>query len=595
MTSLPDVLSAALANVPYGPTLGRVLASPTAVSSGGHPYLAQEAFELLRDGVPMLLAAGRTTLRQLAAVDAALVQAPLPDPARDSARRAIEVVRTMINTAAVTAPPDLWLLRQVLDGLASVGLLQRLADGEVINTEACEVPYRGHPCRVVPRELLIDLLFLQSRGYLESTPHGFTLAPWARPLTTLPRLPATLPPSLAAAWATVFTHAPAGADEAALQALYAHLPPTPTALPQRWPARPEDILLGHLVLPVVLGLRSAGLSAALAAGDPLVATPRAAPGLRALVAAGWLEEPSPQHFVATRLGQRTLQRGPGAYGIIEAYHPYLRHLPQIWLYGRGGLHVSRGANVAASQDANRATFTRANDTLDRLRAAHGLHYRVFIEHAVGCGEATRQRFGRDGAALTYVGADLEEEAIAAARAQQDAGELPRDMLFVTADIGKPAALLDALRAHGIDSQGAVMVVGNGFHEVREQTDAKMIDVFGAYEQAGLVLLFTEESALAVDDLLQTAWNTYHAGFRYVHERSGQGLRPASPVPQPTVGPALPRSWQECAVAAGYVRLDELSSRSRTIYPCVPTSGHNPSISVNHVCLPGALARQLGLA
>ena len=40
------------------------------------------------------------------------------------------------------------------------------------------------------------------------------------------------------------------------------------------------------------------------------------------------------------------------------------------------------------------------------------------------------------------------------------------------------------------------------------------------------LLFTEETGLADDDLRATAWKTYHVGFRWVRETSGQGLRPA---------------------------------------------------------------------
>ena len=41
-----------------------------------------------------------------------------------------------------------------------------------------------------------------------------------------------------------------------------------------------------------------------------------------------------------------------------------------------------------------------------------------------------------------------------------------------------------------------MLVGNGFHEVRQQTDERMVEVFRGYAEAGFVLLFTEESALA---------------------------------------------------------------------------------------------------
>ena len=98
----------------------------------------------------------------------------------------------------------------------------------------------------------------------------------------------------------------------------------------------------------------------------------------------------------------------------------------------------------------------------------------------------------------------------------------------------------------------------------------------------------------MDDLLETAWNTYHSGFRYVHERSGQGLRPAtSPVPS-TYGPPLPASWTECASRAGYVRAQDYCSRSRSIFPYPTSNGHNPSISHNHFFVPGRIAQRLGL-
>jgi hypothetical protein len=280
-----------------------------------------------------------------------------------------------------------------------------------------------------------------------------------------------------------------------------------------------------------------------------------------------------------------LARGPGPFGIIEAYHPYMRALPQVLREGRGAVHVSRGTNVAASQDANRRTFQRANEALDRYCADVGFTFSLFIEHAVGRGEAIRQRWAIHGDAIAYVGVDLEAEALAATDAERAAGALPKTLHLIRADIGQPTQLTDALREAGLDPRGAVMVVGNGFHEVRNQTDDRMVEVLRGYAQAGIVLLFTEESALTLDDLLHTAWNTYHAGFRYVHLRSGQGLRPATPQPPSRLGESLPASWAECAERAGYTRLEAYCSRSRTIYPHTPPSGVNPSISVNHFFVP----------
>lgn len=372
--------------------------------------------------------------------------------------------------------------------------------------------------------------------------------------------------------------------------------PTPHA-PPAWVATPEDLEIGYRLVPLVLGLRAAGrVPALLDAGTvdraSLAPLPQvlADGALGVLAAAGWITEDG----LLTAVGRRGFERGPGPFGIIEAYHTYLAVLPRIWEGGAGAVHVAREANVHASQDANRATFERANDALDRFCADSGFTYDVFVEHAVGRGEAVRQRWRRSGDKLAYVGADLEAPAIAEARREQAAGHLPPSMQFVRADIADPGALVAALATFGLSPDGAVMLVGNGFHEVRDRSDARMVEVFRGYEAAGIVLLFTEESALSVEDLLRTAWNTYHASFRYVHDRSGQGLRPATTAPGSTMDPTLPASWLECATRAGYVRLDKYGSRSRTVYPYPPPNGFNPAVSTNLFFVPARLATKLGL-
>ena len=153
---------------------------------------------------------------------------------------------------------------------------------------------------------------------------------------------------------------------------------------------------------------------------------------------------------------------------------------------------------------------------------------------------------------------------------------------------------DHLRDQGVDSHGAVMIVGNGFHEVRDQSDNGITAVFRGYQEAGILLLFTEESALSIDDLRATAWNTYHAGFRYLHEKSGQGLRPADPAPMSRLGHPLRAAWSECAQRAGYVRATRYCHRSRSIYPYKTRGGRNPSLSVTHFMVPSDIAKRLGL-
>jgi hypothetical protein len=526
--------------------LRRVLNGPTGVSSAGYPYLERAGFELFRDRVPHLLADGTRVLDALDDIEVA----------GESAERAARVVRQVVRTAAITAPPDLWLLRHVLGALAEVGMVERLLRGEAVVPEESGLD---------ARELRIDLRLLCGRGYVVRDGDAFFAASGrvARAALAAAR-PVEGSCGLATVWAAAFR----GEREApAFGAL-----PDAASRGDTWVAGPNQVELGARLLPLVVGLASAGVD------DPS----GCAPAIEILEAAGLWRDGAP-----TLLGRRVLRRGAGPYGIIEAYHPYLDRLVELLRRGRKDVHVSRGANVAASQRANQAAFARANDSLDAYCAQTGFTYDVFIEHALGRGEATRQRYERSGDALRYFGADLEDDAIDAAQGEQRAGRLPAEMRFVrAADIGEPSVVVDAVRAARCRTEGAVMVVGNGFHEVRAQTDARMVEVFRGYREAGLVLLFTEETALSVEDLLETAWNTYHAGFRYVHEKSGQGLRPAHP-DQRARSDTLPASWRECAERAGYEAVEAFCRRGRTVYPYPPRRGYNPAISVNYFFVPRA--------
>lgn len=585
---------------PIARELAHVLARPAGTSSGGFPFLEEEAYERFRDRVPHILAMGPRALAALDAVVAAAEAAGLDVGA------AAKVVRGCVLTAAITAPSDLWLLRRVVGALHLTGLAPRLLAGERIDVAHCEVRHGGETHVADPRELEADLTFLLSRGFLDGHSDGTFSAPKhprARRALAELGLPPPWPAGVSRSWRAVFLgEAVDAAERAALLAIG-------TDVPRRtevhvdggdtWIATREEVDAGERLVPIVLGLRAAGHHTRLAAGEPLDAAsiaPRdpevGVAALHVLEACGVVTGDG-ERFVPTVTGRRVGEKGAGPMGIIEAYHPYMARLDDILVHGRNAAWVTRGANIAASQDANRESFAKANAALDAFCADTGFTYGVFIEHAIGRGEATRQRYEHapphGGDALRYVGADLEDPAIDACLEEQARGRLPKNMVFVrNADIGQPGYLVDKLKENGVEPRGAVMIVGNGFHEVRGQTDERMIEVFRGYCAAGIVLLFTEESALRVDDLLSTAWNTYHAGFKYVHEKSGQGLRPAEPTEPSRFGRALQKSWRECAERAGYLRLDKYSSRSRTVHPLAPRPRSNPSISANHFCVPAEL-------
>jgi len=577
-----------------------VLTPATGTTSSGFAYLLPSAWRRFRDWVPHILASGPRAMAAVDLIIAAATRAGVDEAAAERLATAGEVVRQVVRTAAICAPPDLWLLRHVVGQLARTGAAARLLAGETVDASAA----------ARPEELEIDLRFLLSRDLLvrvESggahTSYRLAMHGHARDVLSLPPVDDGVQASPSEAWAEVLRGSAGDTAAVAVSSSLARALPVDRREPGLWAPTAREVELAARLVPLVIGLTaSSRLEELLAAGRgaPLSATllcpGRPALGeaaLAVLAGAGVLDAAA----TLTELGVRVLQRGPGPFGIIEAYRTYLDALPQIWRDGRGSVHVERGANVAASQAANAKTFSEANDALDRFCQDTGFRFDVFIEHALGRGEATRQRWARGGEReLRYFGADLEDAAIAAARLEHQAGRLPPGMIFIDrADIGDPPHLLAAVRAAGASTEGAVMIVGNGFHEVRGQTDARMIAVFEGYERAGIVLLFTEESALAIDDLVETAWNTYHAGFRYVHERSGQGLRGATARPPSPLEGLRPASWTECAERAGYVRLERYCRRGRTVYPYPPPGGHNPAISVNHFFAPRRIAAALGLA
>jgi hypothetical protein len=591
-----------------------IVTQPTGRTSSGYPYLERRAFEAFRDTVPHLFEMGQQVLDARDRLIAALEQVDVRQSERDNVLRACRVLRQMVRTAAVTAPSDLWLLRHILGVHAELGLVARLLAGEAIDPRFAEAVVDGEKVCLDEEQLAIDLYFLLARGIVEQYDESFRIAGHHRVrklLETLGPVPADEPVPVTLLWKKLFDQEPlSDAEVAALTTMGARAPKPRTESDQNhWVPTVGEVQTGYRLVPVVLGLRAANLtegrdeSTVIDAEELSKRHPECAQAaLQILGAAGWIEQEGIEQDgiepdgVVTAIGARGFSRGPGPFGIIQTYHPYMSQARDILTKGRANVWVRRGENIGASQDANRTTFKQANDALDRFCAETGFEYSVFIEHAIGRGEATRQRYERSGEdEIRYFGADLEDAAIDAAMAEQERGRLPENMSFVRqADIGKPDRLLQALDASGVDAFGAVMLVGNGFHEARDQTDQTMTEVFGGYHDAGIVLLFTEENALSIDDLRATAFNTYHAGFKYVHEKSGQCLRPASPRPNPRLGPPLRAAWSECASRAGYVRADAYSTRTRTIFPYPRPGGHNPSISVNHFFVPRPIAERLGL-
>jgi hypothetical protein len=556
----------------------RSVKAPTFLMPSGYPYLGESAFIRFIRTVPHLFENGARTLEWLSKLRATLEN--WEDPERPSCLRAIKVLKTIVRTASITAPPDLWLMRYVLAAHHSLGITRDLIREEVIEPEEY-AKRRG----LNARQLKIDLHFLHCRGYLD----------YEAPCFSPPRSPLALKAltrdwSYASEWARDWTQVWvdwfSGDSEVRSEWLEFQAPNRPGR--PAWVPTPYEVELGHRLLPVVLAMRSLELTTKLQKGACLEEhLTRTSPALSQLFERAALTSSG----LVTELGQRVFARGPGPFGIIGTYYPYVSRLEEILSSVEQNVWVRRGKNVVASQLANRKTFQLANQLLDRFSDQTGFQYSVFIEHAVGRGEAVRQRFEASGDnEIRYFGADLEDDAIEEAVEQQKLGVLPDNMKFVRqADIGSPEKVIEFIRAEGLKTEGAVMMVGNGFHEIRNQTNEKMLEVFGIYQKAGILIIFTEETGLTDTDLLATAWNTYHAGFRFVHEMSGQGLRPS------WNRRYLQKvwSWRRCAQKAGYYLHEDFTLGTRPIYPIPKKGRENPSISVTYFCIPEMLSKTLG--
>jgi len=573
---------------PQGAFLLEIITGQTGISSAGFPYISDKSFRTFTENIPHLFMDGQRILDWFDALQREVEeQGDLSKETQTSVERAAKVIQTVVFTAGVTAPPDLWVLRQVLSTHKRLGILNHLLKGHAILPELY-AKQRGLSCR----QLETDLHLLHARGYLHKGDGDFW-APKAFEVSAVLNEVAPLPPEFHTNLVPRLADWLAQKDTTReteyflTRWLAVDVEHRPTG---SWVASLCQLELGYRLLPLVLALRVLELTPLLKQGEPLDGlVPRLLPEMTLVFSrAGFVREGR-----ITRLGARVFERGPGPFGIIGAYHPYLNHLEALLEQDEKiGAWVQRGQNVAASQDANRKTFQAANDALDAFCQRYGFTYTVFVEHAVGQGEAIRQRFERDGEArIRYFGADLEPKAIEAAVSQQKQGLLPNNLAFVCpADIGQPQRVIDHLRAQGLEGEPKVMMVGNGFHEIRNQTNEKMIEVFKAYQEAGFMLVFTEESALHDEALIHTAWNTYHAGFRYVHALSGQGLRPARGTGQLSDK----WSWSRCATLGGYVVLEEYSYRTRSIYPFKRPHHKNPSISETFFCVPCELALELGV-
>src|SRR5262249_33191857 len=157
------------------------------------------------------------------------------------------VVRQVVTTAAITAPPDLWLLRCVLGFFGTLGLLEQLVAGGAIVPEDCGDLHPG--------ELEKDLMFLLSRGFVEQYDEGFRIAGHPavrRPFEPLGPLPADVPSPTTGLWRRLFLGERMSEREQEWLLDLGFTAPRRTQPHQtHWVPHREEIDLGWRLLPVV--------------------------------------------------------------------------------------------------------------------------------------------------------------------------------------------------------------------------------------------------------------------------------------------------------------------------------------------------------
>ena len=97
-----------------------VMTGPVVTSSAGYPYLAHPAWTRFRDWVPHILADGQKVLDAAQRVAAAAEEVGATAQELENLEASRRVIRQVVLTAAITAPPQLWLLRHVLSALDRV-------------------------------------------------------------------------------------------------------------------------------------------------------------------------------------------------------------------------------------------------------------------------------------------------------------------------------------------------------------------------------------------------------------------------------------------------------------------------------------------
>lgn len=150
----------------------QILTGRTSLSSSGFPYISERSFRLFLNHIPHLFADGNSLLTWLAKAEKPAEKTKeFSQTERESFLRSLQVLRTVIYSAAVCAPPDLWILRHVLSVHSQLGITRLISTGSEINPDEL-----AGKLNLDPKHLSWDFSLLHSRGYLQPTRKGYVIA-----------------------------------------------------------------------------------------------------------------------------------------------------------------------------------------------------------------------------------------------------------------------------------------------------------------------------------------------------------------------------------------------------------------------------------
>lgn len=555
--------------------LAQILSDTSPKDKDGFPQITTERFEKYRDQVPHIFKEGMGVLEWLHEATGVIRKSALKQSRIDSILAAIDAIRTQVYSAAVTAPPNLWLARHILSTHKKLGIVDHLLSGKELIVEDF-----SRKNGLDPQQLFFDLEFLHQLGYIAQTPCGYTRHfPHSshyeahHVLEDLSVLPDFAQKDMVKSLIDAFDAS--AVDPRILQWLNFT---SPCQEVKTWVADTHHMEIAYRIVPVVLALKSSKKINGLKTGAEGVL--KTLPFdlqkaiLRLLESAGFISDGK-----LTELGARAFERGPGVYGIIEAYYPYLNHHEKLLKNSGERPHVERGRNIVASQAANTKSF---EDAVALVKKAGAHKFKFVTEHACGMANGLKtwiKNIGVEG--FRFLAADYEYKSVQAAQAEVTKKRLPPETFVGQADISKPEQFIEHLRSQGYDpdTDRAVMIVGNGFHEVRGDNDTHIMTILETYRKMNISIVFSEESALSSEQILRAAWSTYHACFLWCHNTSGQRIRAPW-----AYADSMPRlSWKEVFEAAGY-RIISTKGTRRTI-PCDLPPERNPNISVTFFCVP----------